>query len=777
MRRHLLWLMLWMGPQVEEAFLQAPPAMEAKTKVWGEYTNRKRGYVKKDLPPEEVFRRSRERLEQRERLWDEDDLLPKKKKKKKRVSFDLMMDENGEMVFVEAVGEVEERPVAEIRREMIKIYSAKNPAKLSEVDSLLAKYEGKEKMLLQAIEAKYLNGADMGGVMMTHEKAQAFQRQAEAAARDQDKRRREAERERFETFEGLADRAERNFDKEDLAEIIIAVDNLYSAGPSEPKLAKLASRAAGAAIERLCRLELFSDALALALKAPEHLRWYSLDDDDETWTSKSGRQSRRFGGRRGIFADLAVGLTTFCSLNDAFVLAKGTSLHCFAVVCAAIGGPKADTVARALERRRATKSRRDVDLISPAALALAPSILGTTTSEMDVEEVLLPSETDQDVEEVLLSRLNEMDVTNLDEDATLVAYAEALRVVAKGDPVLAVEIGDAAERMFGLATVEARPDFQEFAQRSLMKNVRRDADADAMNRMPAPKDGLGEVMLLGRSNVGKSSLVNSLLGRKALAPTSADPGRTRRFVFYDVTLTNNDHFALVDVPGSGFAATPEEQKNADKNAENVTEVAMNVTASPKIASWRALTERYLQIRESLRVVLQLLDARRWCDDDKPVPEIDLECMRLSAEANLQRNLNPAKQPFKHILVLTKTDKLRPGKLRKALSNVQAYANAMHLDTMTFAAVDPYGGLILADDDSQNASDDDDLVVEAPTKSNLAAEVVLTSATLRPPRGRRHLWRAVLNGLTLADGTDALRPSGKKRYKHKDDDDSLIAFWN
>jgi GTP-binding protein len=100
-----------------------------------------------------------------------------------------------------------------------------------------------------------------------------------------------------------------------------------------------------------------------------------------------------------------------------------------------------------------------------------------------------------------------------------------------------------------------------------------------------PRDGLPEVALLGRSNVGKSSLLNALLGRRKLARTSRTPGRTRRIHFYRV----DGSAYLVDLPGYGFAKAPREER----------------------AAWRGLVESYLRgTRASLRGALLLVDVRR-----------------------------------------------------------------------------------------------------------------------------------------------------------------------
>ena len=100
--------------------------------------------------------------------------------------------------------------------------------------------------------------------------------------------------------------------------------------------------------------------------------------------------------------------------------------------------------------------------------------------------------------------------------------------------------------------------------------------------MPAP--ALPEIAFAGRSNVGKSSLVNALTGRRALARTSNTPGRTRELNFFDL----DGRLVLVDLPGYGYAAA----------------------SKTKIRAWTRLADDYLRGRPSLRRVCLLLDARR-----------------------------------------------------------------------------------------------------------------------------------------------------------------------
>ncbi|MGI6587135.1 MAG: ribosome biogenesis GTP-binding protein YihA/YsxC [Lutisporaceae bacterium] len=98
-----------------------------------------------------------------------------------------------------------------------------------------------------------------------------------------------------------------------------------------------------------------------------------------------------------------------------------------------------------------------------------------------------------------------------------------------------------------------------------------------------PELNLPEIAFSGRSNVGKSSLINSLLGRKKLVKTSSSPGKTRLINFFLV----NDRLVLVDLPGYGYAAVSKSQKQA----------------------WRKMIEDYLRFRENLENVVLLVDIR------------------------------------------------------------------------------------------------------------------------------------------------------------------------
>ncbi|MCK5572928.1 MAG: ribosome biogenesis GTP-binding protein YsxC, partial [Bacteroidetes bacterium] len=105
----------------------------------------------------------------------------------------------------------------------------------------------------------------------------------------------------------------------------------------------------------------------------------------------------------------------------------------------------------------------------------------------------------------------------------------------------------------------------------------------AVNLRQLPRNGKREVAFLGRSNVGKSSLINKLCSRKSLARQSTEPGKTRELNYYLI----NKEFYFVDLPGYGYAKVPEQVRS----------------------SWGKLIEQYLKSRSQLSLVVQLVDAR------------------------------------------------------------------------------------------------------------------------------------------------------------------------
>ncbi len=143
-----------------------------------------------------------------------------------------------------------------------------------------------------------------------------------------------------------------------------------------------------------------------------------------------------------------------------------------------------------------------------------------------------------------------------------------------------------------------------------------------------PPMGPQEVAFAGRSNVGKSSLINALTGRNTLAKTSATPGRTRQLNYFSL----GGQLMLVDMPGYGYAEAPKTE----------------------IARWNRLIDSYLKGRQTLRRVMVLVDARHGIKPN------DLETMT---------QLDKAAVPYQ--VVLTKMDKLKKGERDARLAETKA----------------------------------------------------------------------------------------------------------
>lgn len=161
-----------------------------------------------------------------------------------------------------------------------------------------------------------------------------------------------------------------------------------------------------------------------------------------------------------------------------------------------------------------------------------------------------------------------------------------------------------------------------------MKIVSADYMISAVSEKQYPGGTLPEIAFAGRSNVGKSSLINSLLNRKKLVKISATPGKTQMINFFDV----NHEFVFADLPGYGFAKVP---KAVQKK-------------------WQKLVEDYLTKRDNLRVVVLIVDIRR-----KPT-ELDLHMQEWLEQYDVD-----------YILVATKSDKLSQAEQSKQLKQIRA----------------------------------------------------------------------------------------------------------
>jgi GTP-binding protein len=144
-----------------------------------------------------------------------------------------------------------------------------------------------------------------------------------------------------------------------------------------------------------------------------------------------------------------------------------------------------------------------------------------------------------------------------------------------------------------------------------------------------------EVAFAGRSNVGKSSLINALTGRSALARTSNTPGRTQELIFF--ARSDDAGLRLVDMPGYGYASAPK----------------------TKVASWTALIHKFLQGRSSLARVYVLIDARHGLKD---------------VDSDVFKTLDKAAVSYQ--VVLTKADQVKPSELTARTDEV-AVALAKH----------------------------------------------------------------------------------------------------
>ncbi|HWJ12834.1 MAG TPA: ribosome biogenesis GTP-binding protein YihA/YsxC [Gemmatimonadaceae bacterium] len=168
-----------------------------------------------------------------------------------------------------------------------------------------------------------------------------------------------------------------------------------------------------------------------------------------------------------------------------------------------------------------------------------------------------------------------------------------------------------------------------------------------------PPTELPEIAFAGRSNVGKSSLLNRLVHRKKFARVSNTPGRTREVNFFKV----NDSFLLVDLPGYGYARISKERR----------------------AEWRPLIESYLKSTNQLRGVVQLLDSRH-----DPTPD-DLQMLDYLGDIGVPT-----------IIVLTKIDKLTAKERQRQRAQIAGAAGVDDDQTIAFSATTGEGRNELAE---------------------------------------------------------------------------------
>lgn len=167
------------------------------------------------------------------------------------------------------------------------------------------------------------------------------------------------------------------------------------------------------------------------------------------------------------------------------------------------------------------------------------------------------------------------------------------------------------------------------------------------NAKQFPRDPRPQIALSGRSNVGKSSLINTLLGRKSLARVSSSPGKTITINYYDI----DKKIYLVDLPGYGYAKRSKESK----------------------VGWSTLTEDYFlknPSADSIKTVIQLIDIRTGPTDD--------DIMMINWLIDNQ---------IKFIVVATKTDKFSKAQLANALSDLEEnYFKGTGIEIIPFSSV-------------------------------------------------------------------------------------------
>jgi GTP-binding protein len=164
-----------------------------------------------------------------------------------------------------------------------------------------------------------------------------------------------------------------------------------------------------------------------------------------------------------------------------------------------------------------------------------------------------------------------------------------------------------------------------------MKVVTAEFLKSAFKEADWPRDAKPEIAFLGRSNVGKSSLINSLLSVHGLARTSSTPGRTQALNFFEI----NNQFRFVDFPGFGYARVPKEIKS----------------------SWGEMATTFLALRRQLVLSIHIVDSRH-----EPTKQ-DLQLHEWLEESNKPR-----------LTVATKSDKLSNNELRKNLGRIARVLN-------------------------------------------------------------------------------------------------------
>ncbi len=174
----------------------------------------------------------------------------------------------------------------------------------------------------------------------------------------------------------------------------------------------------------------------------------------------------------------------------------------------------------------------------------------------------------------------------------------------------------------------------------VIKNVELEIVCGPTSKLP--ENSLPEVAFAGKSNVGKSSLINALMNRKSLARTSSSPGKTQTINFYNI----NKQLYLVDLPGYGFAKATEKER----------------------ARWGQMIENYLNTSKQLRIIFLLVDIRH-----------------APGANDVQMYEWMLYMGFKPIVIATKLDKIKRSQVAKQLKLIREGLNAKDATIIPFSA--------------------------------------------------------------------------------------------